>query len=281
MSGLQQVVCFFPDKEKLAHLDFLMELGHYGISCLWYQYKPFEVKGMMIAYYKDNSGLQEEEEAIAGLLEEIGEWTANCRKKRVFHYPKASQLVPKEFFREELNEAGLQLVFGELHDTVNLGELPDNAGPGISYRVKKTIIQQLEKSFPEIISAHSFRALQEAYLTDASWVINCNVYPNLLQVTVTNNRNPLLFRQYDYRGPEDAVYHLLSIVEHLELPKNELKLKLSGLIDEQSNLYLELSKYFEQISFRQHKLVISERLEIREMPKHLFYHILSLSACVS
>lgn len=281
MSGLQQVISFYPDKDQLSRTDFLMELGHYGVTCLWYQYKPFDIKGMLIAYYKDPTGVLQEGEELALLLQDIASWTNSCRKKRIFYYPKASQLVPREFFKKEMNEAAMDLVFGQLTDAILLEDQSEVMSPGISYRVRSEILDQLGQHMSDLIPAHGFRALQQAYMEDDGCIINCNVYPNLLQVTVMNKRQPLLFRQYDYRVPEDAVFHLLSIAEHLDLPKAELLLKLSGMIDEQSNLYLELNKYFDQIQFRCHKLNMGERSEWKDMPKHLFYHVLSLSACVS
>ena len=69
-------------------------------------------------------------------------------------------------------------------------------------------------------------------------------------VTATHEDAILLSKRYDYQSPADVLFYLLKICEAYHLSQEQVHLNLSGLIDENSDMYRTLYEYFLEISFR-------------------------------
>jgi hypothetical protein len=106
--------------------------------------------------------------------------------------------------------------------------------------------------------------------------VSVHFSPHQFSVLVKREGHLLLAQMYSYNVPLDVVYYLLTIYEQLELPKTEMDLVLSGLIEENSALYTELNNYFLNIRFNTSSYL---RMKPVEYPLHYFTSIHNLATC--
>lgn len=94
---------------------------------------------------------------------------------------------------------------------------------------------------------------------------------------VASKENRLLIAQtYSYTSPADVLFYLLKICETFDLKQQDVKVLLSGLIDEDSGLYKDIYQYFLNIEF---KNVTWQVPDNTEYPFHLFTILNLLAQC--
>ena len=74
--------------------------------------------------------------------------------------------------------------------------------------------------------------------------IDLEVLDKRFHVTVAKDDRLLLAQQYPYASPADILFYLLKICETYALKQEEVRLNISGLIDQNSALYKTLYDYF-------------------------------------
>jgi hypothetical protein len=147
------------------------------------------------------------------------------------------------------------------------------------YTLPAIIADQIIQVFPEANFIHFFTSALKVYNGFvADQQIAVNFVPGQFQIVVKKNGQLVLAQMYEYQTPLDVVYYLLKIVEELSLPKDEIYLILSGLIEEDSDLYRELHQYFRNIHFMN---APSNAIPDTDYPGHFFTSISNLAICVS
>ncbi|MGV3658387.1 MAG: DUF3822 family protein, partial [Chitinophagaceae bacterium] len=98
------------------------------------------------------------------------------------------------------------------------------------------------------------------------------------RVLAVKNNQVQLAQIYPFTAPLDVVYYLLMISAQYHLPQSETVVDLSGLVDESSALYKELSQYYThvQLAAPPHAAWLSN-----EYHPYYFSSIFNLAACAS
>jgi hypothetical protein len=89
-----------------------------------------------------------------------------------------------------------------------------------------------------------------------------------------------LLQTFSYQTPEDVSYYLLLISNQFNVKPSQINLNISGLIDTQSPLYGELTKYFEEVNYEGIPLSYGTNGILEEYPTHYFSPLLKMSLCV-
>lgn len=97
-------------------------------------------------------------------------------------------------------------------------------------------------------------------------------------VLASANGQLLLAQAFSYLTPDDVIYYLLKICHQFGLNQQQVHIKLSGLIEQQSALYRELYHYFRHVEFRNAgwKSPAND-----ESPAHFFTSLNDLTKCAS
>ena len=111
--------------------------------------------------------------------------------------------------------------------------------------------------------------------------IHCIVYPNSIKVLFYREDKIQLVQYFSYNIALDVVYHLLNVCAQHSVEADSITILLSGMIDEKSNLYNEIYKYFLMINLNQLPANVSLSDEVMQYPHHFFSHLISLASCVS
>ena len=166
-------------------------------------------------------------------------------------------------------------------DTVILNkDLVTSASIYNHYRIPKQIEVVFAQRFPKADIFHA-TSLQLEQLSQEKDLLYCIIYHNILKVILYKDGKLQVVQQFSYTSPEDAAYHLLNVCEQFAVKPSETKLRLSGMVDEHSKLYVGLSNYFLNICFENVADGLYVQEELKELPAHFFSHLTALALCVS
>lgn len=191
-------------------------------------------------------------------------------------FPQAL-LVPDKFFTGDNNQSLLQTVYDVtghtiLHDPVNIWHLHN------VYAFPQALHQSYTEQFGSLTYVHAYTAaLKNDNTITEDHQITVHFNTTHFRVKVKKGQTLLLMQTFSFQTPLDVVYVLLKICAEMELKQEETNIILSGLIDEQSDLYKELYNYFIHLHFA---TVYGPAVLQSEYPEHFFASIYNLAACV-
>lgn len=257
-------------------VSLLIEAADHGISFLWFMKVPFSVKGL-ISYNFADANLTSDMRFILSSLEN---YLAGLSSATICYDFKESLLVPEKYNQGAMSEQALSLVYGENDQTVLNNDLVTSAIIYNHYRVPKAIATVFSERFPKAAIFHS-TSLQLEQLNQEKNLLYCIIYLNTIKAILYKEEKLQIVQQFKYNSPEDVAYHLLNICEQFGAKPSDIELRLSGMVDEQSKLYIELYNYFLNVKFENVAEGIYTADELKELPAHFFSHLISLALCVS
>jgi hypothetical protein len=202
------------------------------------------------------------------------------RSVNVFHNFAESLVFPKKYFSPEHADASLSLLFGETENATRYEREIPGTDMICSYRVPEPLDAFFNSYLFSYRPSHPFEGLLRKNNLDGN-SIHCSIYPGSFRTVVRKNGRLQLAALYDYSSPEDIAYTLLNICHQHEVKPDDMKLLLDGMIDNRSNLSLELSKYFLQTDFARLTGDMSMTKGLSEFPSHYFHHLIELATCAS
>ena len=165
----------------------------------------------------------------------------------VWAFPEAI-LVPNEYMNQDHAGDMLNLVYGDLNAGEMRSDFMFKHNLHCAYRVPQPVADVMSRHFLYANQTHQYSLLPELCAIDGEqlYVI---FYNNRLTAMLHKEGSLQVIQSLLYQSPEDAAYHLLNICQSFDMAIDKLLLKFCGMIDEQSNLYTALYKYFINIQF--------------------------------
>jgi hypothetical protein len=190
-------------------------------------------------------------------------------------FPQAI-LVPDKLYSEDNHQNFLQPVYDIandiiLHDHVTIWRLHN------VYAFPKNLHQITTGHFPQLEYIHAYSISLKNDTIRADQQIAVHFTTTQFSVKVKKGQRLLLMQTFSFQTPLDVVYVLLKIGTEMELKQEETDIVLSGLIDEQSDLYKELYNYFLHLQFAG---IAEDKLITSDYPPHFFASIYNLASCV-
>ncbi len=258
----------------------LLELGNYGLSCIWYNVNPLLVVGIRMYHFQEHASGKEIASHLGNLLKDA-EFTE--RQISFCMNVKESILIPSEFFSHSYIYPMLDLGYGKddgsaRSDTVHISQHDGDQVCYNSYRINRDIAEILShvRMSPEILHSTSLQIKCDAERT----FVRAIVYHHIIKLLLFKEGKVQLVQQFPYKTPADAAYLLLNAChQHAMLP-GEVEVVISGIIDKDSNLYREISKYFLQLNLDQVNEAVQLDDELKDVSAHYFSHLTHLIACV-
>jgi hypothetical protein len=102
-----------------------------------------------------------------------------------------------------------------------------------------------------------------------------NIRPHHFSVVLLRNNRFLFAKEFYYETPADVLYYLLKACEDHLLNTHEVKIELTGLIEQESSLYRELRQYFSFLDCRN----ASWQMASNNFPTHYFTTLNDLAQC--
>lgn len=259
----------------------LVEVGIYGISFIWYHPAPFSVLGVKMYSFSKKLSHKIQAEHIKELCANPG-----FKQKSVticFNY-QDSLLIPVAYYEAEVAHHLLNLIYGlkyytVLHDDLTETEFLGNTAVKNVYRVAPEIHEMILSLFPTAHTKHS-SSLQINNI-DLQDGIRCIVYQQWIKVFLYSKGTFKFVQYFFYKTPTDVAYHLLNTCNQHSVNAELTNIQISGMIDKDSSLYRELSKYFSNLVFISTPQLSDFESDIVDSESHFYSHLTQLAQCVS
>ena len=229
-------------------------------------------------YYFDNSKPAEGFPIALQVLFHQKEFLAKNFKKVciVYSFPQ-SVLVPFSIYKRENNKTMMNMMFGDLESNETI--LTDVI-PGLSmyncYRLRSATIEVIQTHFKSSSTQHQY-SLILSNPVEGEDKMSVIFYARKIVVDLLMNGEHQLINSYNYQSSEDISYILLNIKQQFKI-KN-IHLEISGLIEENSALYKEIYKYFDDIELSGYREDIAYAKEIKGFPSHYFSYLFEMDSC--
>ncbi|MBX2940026.1 MAG: DUF3822 family protein [Ferruginibacter sp.] len=214
----------------------LIEAGSYGLTIIWYHREEKAIKGIQTFQYVGTDA----NEYPAQIQQVLRALEIEDQQVRLLYNNKESLPVPVEYHPADADARMMGLFFGNEEGIMYCGKVQGDDQTEVIYRVCAPVARYFESHFPGIEPAHATQ-FQIAGCTEG---ITCTIYPNYIKVFLVQHNVLQLVQYFDFQTPKDAAYHLLNICDIYSINREAVSLKISGMIDPESNLYSELSRYF-------------------------------------
>ncbi len=190
-----------------------------------------------------------------------------------------SILVPDEYYQPQNNSDLIGLVFGNNSNTVIRDDFNFQKNIHNVYQVPKELDLYLNRYFLHANFTHLCSLLPNSHSDPGNHLYAVFSNANFWLMLVGDGQFKMV-QNFTYKSPEDVSFYLLKACESFNLKPDDVLIHVSGMIEEQSNLYAELYKYFIQMRF----VELSPRFQYPEVfnqyPSHYFSYLFFLAQCV-
>lgn len=267
-----------PPETGTESLHLLIEVGAEGMAFVYYHGNPIQVEGLFIYQY-------DQPELSASFADDLkiflqNEALPSFDKCSVCYNFKETTLVPNLYFDEAATSDILNLLYGTNSGTESFVQDVNGIQAKLLYRISQNMIAVLKHTIPNANYFHA-TALQLSFLKSDTPLLYAIIYQQHAKVFLFKNGEVQLQQSFHYSTPTDVAYFLLNVCEQHQVAADSMPLHLAGFIDQQSNLYDELYKYFMQIGFDHEYNEISVAESITKYPAHFFSHYFQMIPCVS
>jgi hypothetical protein len=222
-----------------------------------------------------------DEENLAGkILNDYPVWNERFHKVVIGYSFAEKILVPDVLYKYEDAETLLNAGFGASVHTTVIAEPVASRQLHTIFRIPTAIYEWAEKKFNNSQYFHAVSVLLKKYTHSDKDFLRVDIKSKTFSVLVFKDGQLQLAQNREYTSPEDVLYYLLKIIQQFSLSQQDVRLVLSGLIEEESTLYRELYKYFIYLDFEN----IPDGIKLDEVfhahPSHYFSSMLNLASCV-
>ncbi len=194
----------------------------------------------------------------------------------VYDFPESILISSKEFKQAD---AGLLLnsLCGKRVNVQVVSELIADWQLYNIYAVPKETQEWLERRFSTAQYGHQYSLqIKNINNVDDNGTLAIDFRKDDFTLIASKGSHFLLAQTFEYLIPADVIYSLLKTCQQFSLSQQLVQLKLSGLIDIQSNLYKELYQYFFNVGFRE-----ATWNGGNQYPAHFFTSLNDLVRCAS
>jgi hypothetical protein len=262
----------------------VLEVSNRFLGCVWYSQQQQKILGLRHYHLEDLP-----EKTSFDLMEEILNEDIRlnlpvARVVMVYNYAECS-LVPDSYFDATLNRPLLELMYGDAEKGLVLSEKIDLMPVYNVYRIQPEIHQLFQQKFLSSSYWHYY-TLQLSFFdvekdSPADMVrMRVVFYADRFILGAFRDGELLIFQSFTYQTPDDVSYYLLTVLDAHDAKPEDVILKISGLIDEDSILYTELMKYFRHLVWDRLPDTIDPAGILNAFPKHYFSPLVRMALCV-
>lgn len=103
------------------------------------------------------------------------------------------------------------------------------------------------------------------------------VYENYMEVILLQNHNLRLFNTYTYKSPNDLLYYIINLYEQLKISQTDSELILSGFVETNSLLALNLKKFIKIVYFEARNTEYNYFYKFQDIAPHYYFYFLNIS----
>ncbi len=192
------------------------------------------------------------------------------RETNVYYNLHESVLVPVAQFNTSIASELLDVAFGSSPlKRVNVENI--NVSPGMVnvYRSNDHWQDIISNYFRAVTKKHIYSKLVEQAI-EASENLTVQFYRNEMIVVATKKKQLKIVRSFSFSNDADVLYHLLNVCKQVDMDAAETTLSISGLINTDSNIFLQLQKYFAELKLNNASKELLPEEQLKQYPLHYF-----------
>ena len=241
--------------------NLLIKLGSYNLSLIL-----SDTKGNIIQYISEKFEEKIEPKKLSEKLDLVINKSqiinSNVIKVKLIVHNKLSSLVPLNLFQEELSLEYLKfnskLIDGDFaaHDLIDEIEAVNVFLPFVN------VNNYLLEKFGSFNYYHySTILIKKLIKYDSSKEISiyANIQSNNFHVIILKNKKLIYYNIFDFKEKEDILYFLLFVLKQNKIDQNKYKLSMLGKIKKESETYLLLTKFINNIEILNPKEEITRK----------------------
>lgn len=269
-------------QDELSNSILLMEISEKLLGFLLYNKEQKQLLGLR-QYHLDVTAERPTAQALNEIIANDALLSQNWKDAVVVYNFPDSSLLPEQYFDIGLNKSITDLLLGNAFKGQILSEKIPAWDVYNIYRIQRDIHGMFQQKFGGGRYWHYYSILLSAIdkqLEMPAFMLQCVFYPEKFVVAFFKNKQLQLLQTCQYETPEDVSFFLLNICQQFEVTQENLKLVVGGLIEQQSALFTELLKYFQNIEFDRVPGAIETKELLKDYPEHYFSPILKMAICV-
>jgi len=188
-----------------------------------------------------------------------------------------STLIPFSVYDRDKNELLMNMMFGDLgqNETILTDVLPDHSLYNC-YRIPTALLEVIQTQFPDSSCSHQYSLLLKNLPVENDRLALIFYTQKFVACLIKEGKFQLV-NSYNFETPEDVSYTLLNICKQFNIADPHLM--IHGLLEENSPLYKDIYKYFNNIELASlpSNSVYSD--EIMKFPSHYFSYIFAIDSC--
>ena len=139
-----------------------------------------------------------------------------------------------------------------------------------NYRGKKTII-------PSSASFIDFNLKRNKLVENPELErVYVQVYENYMEVILLQNHNLRLFNTFTYKSQNDLLYYIINLYEQLKISQTDSELILSGFVETNSLLALNLKKFIKIVYFEARNTEYNYFYKFQDIAPHYYFYFLNI-----
>ena len=266
---MRPVLEILPENIDAGNCELICEVSNEGFS---YLIKDLDANAFIaIAVYHFNTIIPVNHIPILQKIFEQQELLSGDYKDIyiIYSFPE-SVFVPFSLYDSNNNADVLNLIHGDFpQNEMILTDVLTHNKVYNCYRIPSEVILEINAMFPSGKAIHQYSVLMKNASADMN-KLSVIFYPQKIVLTVGKEGKILLINSFYYKTAEDVSYTLLNVCRQFGIEK--MHLEVSGLIEKDSNLYKEIYKYFDPVTFTGLPPGIHFSEEMNKYPAHFFGH---------
>ena len=241
--------------------NLLIKLGSYNLSLIL-----SDTKGNIIQYISEKFEEKVEPKKLSEKLDLVINKSeiinSNVIKVKLIVLNKLSSLVPLNLFQEELSLEYLKfnskLIDGDFaaHDLIDEIEAVNVFLPFVN--VNNYLLEKFGSFNYYHYSTILIKKLIK-YNSSKEISIYANIQSNNFHVIILKNKKLIYYNIFDFKEKEDILYFLLFVLKQNKIDQNKYKLSVLGKIKKESETYLLLTKFINNIEILNPKEEITRK----------------------
>ena len=241
--------------------NLLIKLGSYNLSLIL-----SDTKGNIIQYISEKFEEKIEPKKLSEKLDLVINKSqiinSNVIKVKLIVHNKLSSLVPLNLFQEELSLEYLKfnskLIDGDFaaHDLIDEIEAVNVFLPFVN--VNNYLLEKFGSFNYYHYSTILIKKLIK-YNSSKEISIYANIQSNNFHVIILKNKKLIYYNIFDFKEKEDILYFLLFVLKQNKIDQNKYKLSMLGKIKKESETYLLLTKFINNIEILNPKEEITRK----------------------
>ena len=269
-------------QDELVNSILLMEVSEKLLGFLVYNKEQKQLLGLR-QYHLDVTPEKSTAQALNEIMANDALLAQHWKEAVIVYNFPDSSLLPEKYFDIGMNKSITELLLGNAFKGQILSEKIPAWDLYNIYRIQREIHGMLQQKFSGGRYWHYYSILLSAVDTQLDmpgFTLQCIFYPEKFVIAFFKKKQLQLLQTYRYETPEDVSYFLLNICSQFGADQENLKLVVAGLIEQQSALFTELLKYFQNIECDRMPDTVQTGGMLENFPEHYFSPILKMAICV-